>query len=171
MFIKNIKVFLTQYENYSKNDFLTLLKFANKGWFISHKLEKDFVLTLLLIKFWDKYPDLIFKGWTCLNKIYVPYFRLSEDLDFVINHEKWRTARKTLLRKYELDFIEDLKILWITLQSKIKADEYRLAMFTFQYNSIIDGTIQTIKIDISLKNNLQQKPIKWKIRSIYKDVI
>gem|GEM_PF-5399251 len=32
-------------------------------------------------------------------------------------------------------------------------------MFTFEYNSIINNSIQTIKIDISLKNNLQLKPV------------
>jgi len=171
MFINNIKKFLPQYNNFNRNDFLSILKYANDSWFVNLKLEKDFLLTIILIKFWNKYSDLIFKGWTCLNKIYFPYFRLSEDLDFVINHEKWRIARKTLLRKYENNFIEDLELLWLTLQSKKKADEYKLAMFTFEYNSTIDNTIQTIKIDISLKKNLQLNYVKWRIKSVYKDVL
>jgi hypothetical protein len=43
--------------------------------------------------------------------VYFPYFRLSEDLDFVINKEIGRTAIQTLLKKYEEDFIKDLSIL------------------------------------------------------------
>lgn len=171
MYIDNISTFLPKYADYSRNDLLAILKFANTNWFVNLKLEKDFILTLILIKFWEKYPNLIFKWGTCLNKIYFPYFRLSEDLDFVINHEKGRTARKTLLKQYETDFINDLGLLWLTLQSKKKADEYRLAMFVFEYESVIDNTIQTIKIDISLKRNLKLVPVKWQIKSTYKDVL
>jgi predicted nucleotidyltransferase component of viral defense system len=169
MFIKNIKKFLPSYENISEKDLLEILKISNKKDFDQFKFEKDFLLTLVLIKFWEKYPDLIFKGWTCLNKINFPYFRLSEDLDFVINHSKWATSRKTLLRTYENFFIDDLKLLWINLKSKSKSDQYKLAMFTFEYNSVINDSIQTIKIDISLKNNLVLPVISWRIQSIYID--
>ena len=44
-------------------------------------------------------------------------------------------------------------------------------MFTFEYNSIIDKSIQTIKIDISLKNKLQLEWVQWKIKSTYKNKI
>ncbi len=171
MYIEKIEKFLEKYENLDKKDFLLILKNSNNKQFILSKLEKDFLLTIILIKFWEKYPDLVFKGWTCLNKIYFPYFRLSEDLDFVINTDFGATARKTLLRKYEKLFIEDLEKLWIALQSKKKADEYRLAMFTFEYKSVLDLSIQTIKIDISLKSNLQLKPINLEIKAIYNDLV
>jgi hypothetical protein len=42
-------------------------------------------------------------------------------------------------------------------------------MFTFSYESIIDGSIQTIKIDISLKNNLILTPVSGLIRSTFQD--
>lgn len=169
MYIDNISSFLPAYSNYERNELLSIFRFANTKGFVTMKMEKDFLLTLILIKFWEKYEDLIFKWGTCLNKVYFPYFRLSEDLDFVINHEKGSTARKTLLRRYEKNFIEDLEVLWLQLQSKRKADEYRLAMFTFSYTSIIDESLQTIKIDISLKNNLLLPSIKGLIRSTFKD--
>ena len=171
MFIKNINKFLDKYNNINTSQFMKILSW-NNPWFDDYKLEKDFLLTLILIKFWEKYPDLIFKWWTCLNKIYFPYFRMSEDLDFVVNSDVWARARKTLLKDYENNFVEDLKILWINLrEEKTKFDSYKLAMFTFEYNSVINNSIQTIKIDISLKNNLQLKPVSWEIRSIYIDKI
>lgn len=166
MFINKINKFLDEYENIQKEDFLLILEKTNNTWFVSTKLEKDFLLTLILIKFWEKYPDLVFKWWTCLNKIYFPYFRLSEDLDFVINKDIWRTARQTLLKKYEKEFVADLSILWLKLkEERTKYDEHRLAMFTFEYNSIIDNSIETIKIDISLKNNLHLSIYPWEIKS------
>lgn len=171
MFIKNINKFLEKYQNINKTQFMKILSW-NNPWFDDYKFEKDFLLTLILIKFWDKYPDLIFKWWTCLNKIYFPYFRMSEDLDFVLNTDLWQTARKKLLKEYENNFVEDLKILWIKLrEERTKFDSYKLAMFTFEYNSVINNSIQTIKVDISLKNNLQLDPVPGEIRSIYIDKI
>jgi len=171
MYIKKINNFLKEYSNLSKEDYLNILKKSNKD-FPLDKVEKDFLLTIILIKFWQKYPDLIFKWWTCLNKVYFPYFRLSEDLDFVLNTDLWARARKTLLKEYENNFIEDLKILWINLrEERTKYDSYKLAMFTFEYNSIIDNSLQTIKIDISLKNKLYMQPFLWEIKSFFKDAV
>ena len=171
MFIKNINKFLGKYNNINKSQFMKVLSW-NNPWFDNYKLEKDFLLTLILIKFWEKYTNLIFKWWTCLNKIYFPYFRMSEDLDFVLNTDLWQSGRKKLLKDYENNFIEDLKILWINLkEERTKFDSYKLAIFTFEYKSVINNSIQTIKIDISLKNNLQLKPVLWEIRSIYIDKI
>lgn len=168
MYIGKINNFLEKYENIEKTTFLEILSNSNNKWFVSVLLEKDFILTMILIKFWEKYPNLIFKWWTCLNKIYFPYFRLSEDLDFVINTDFWCKARKTLLKQYENDFVEDLKILWLKLKDqRTKFDSYKLAMFTFEYNSIIDNSSQTIKIDISLKNNLKLAQKKWEIKSFF----
>lgn len=172
MFIEHINEFLPQYANLSKEEFLSILKKSNTGKFDEYKLEKDFLLTLILIKFWEKYPDLIFKGWTCLNKIYFPYFRLSEDLDFVINKELWRTARQTILKQYEKNFISDLKILDIKLKpERTKFDEHRLAMFVFEYESALDNSLQTIKIDLSLKQTLLLPSTQKPIIAMYKDSV
>jgi predicted nucleotidyltransferase component of viral defense system len=49
-------------------------------------LEKDYHLTRILHKIAGKnMPSLVFKGGTCLNKCYLGFYRLSEDLDFVFN--------------------------------------------------------------------------------------
>ena len=171
MFIKKMSKFLLGYENLNKWEFMKILSW-NNPWFDDYKFEKDFLLTLILIRFWENYPDLIFKWWTCLNKIYFPYFRMSEDLDFVLNVDISRNRRKKLLKKYENNFIEDLSILWLKIKDeRTKFDEHKLAMFTFEYNSVIDNSIQTIKIDISLKNTLQLNFFKWEIKSIYFDKI
>ena len=38
-------------------------------------------------------------------------------------------------------------------------------MYTFEYTSILDNSLQTIKIDISLKNNLQLDPVPKEIQA------
>jgi len=51
MFIEHIQEFLPQYSNLSKEEFLSVLKKSNTGNFDEFKLEKDFLLTLILIRF------------------------------------------------------------------------------------------------------------------------
>ncbi len=85
MFINKIHIFLPQYEDITIEQFLEILEISNTRKFDRFKFEKDFLLTLILIKFGEKYGDLVFKWGTCLNKVYFPYFRLSEDLDFVLD--------------------------------------------------------------------------------------
>ncbi|MBW7954956.1 nucleotidyl transferase AbiEii/AbiGii toxin family protein [Candidatus Gracilibacteria bacterium] len=170
MYIEKISDFLKDYQNIKKDEFIKIINLSNKKEFDIYKYEKDFLLTLILIKFGEKYPDLIFKGGTCLNKVYFPYFRLSEDLDFVLNTDLGARARKTLLKEYENNFIEDLKILGINLkEERTKFDSYKLAMFTFEYNSILNNSPQTIKIDISLKNKLYLPTFSGEIKSNFKD--
>ena len=172
MFIDRIATFLPQYQNRMKEDFLIMLRSVNSDSFFELKLEKDFLLTIILIKFGEKYSDLIFKWGTCLNKIYFPYFRLSEDLDFVLDVDLGRTARKTLLKEYEESFVEDLALLGLTLRDeRTKFDEYKLAMFTFEYQSAINNSLQTIKLDISLKWRLSLLPKGGKIQSIFIDSV
>lgn len=52
--------------------------------FTSNLIEKDYYCSLILQHFFDGATPLVFKGGTCLSKIYADFYRLSEDLDLVI---------------------------------------------------------------------------------------
>lgn len=67
MYIEKINNFLEKYKNLKKEEYVKMLNISNEKVFDIYKFEKDFLLTLILIKFWEKYPDLIFKWWTCLK--------------------------------------------------------------------------------------------------------
>ena len=56
-------------------------------------MEKDYYLTLILSRINELSDNLIFKGGTCLNKIYYSYYRLSEDLDFSMRLPDRATTR------------------------------------------------------------------------------
>ena len=67
----------------NKEDFIAAVELAaKKKGFLPLLMEKDYYLTLILSKMSQLSEGLIFKGGTCLNKIYFSYYRLSEDLDF-----------------------------------------------------------------------------------------
>jgi predicted nucleotidyltransferase component of viral defense system len=57
-------------------------------------LEKDYYLTMMLSQINTLGEDLVFKGGTCLNKIYYSYYRLSEDLDFTLKLPSDSPSRK-----------------------------------------------------------------------------
>ena len=65
-----------------------IIKLSDKTKFFPPLLEKDYHLTRILHKISEKsIKDLVFKGGTCLNKCYLGFYRLSEDLDFVFNQD------------------------------------------------------------------------------------
>ena len=76
-----------------KKQFTDLINIAvQRTGFRAHLLEKDYYLTLILSRINELSEDLIFKGGTCLNKIYYSYYRLSEDLDFSMRLPDYATT-------------------------------------------------------------------------------
>lgn len=47
-------------------------------------IEKDYYCSLVLQYFFRDDTSLVFKGGTCLGKVYADFYRLSEDLDLII---------------------------------------------------------------------------------------
>ncbi len=53
--------------------------------FVPRLIEKDYFCTVILQVLTTAGADLVFKGGTCLAKVHVGFYRLSEDLDFAIS--------------------------------------------------------------------------------------
>ena len=61
--------------------------------FTATLIEKDYYCSLILQYLFGSDTSLIFKGGTSLSKIHADFYRLSEDLDFVIPVH-WNTSRR-----------------------------------------------------------------------------
>jgi predicted nucleotidyltransferase component of viral defense system len=86
-----------------------IVKLSDKTKFFPQLLEKDYHLTRILHRISEKrIKDLVFKGGTCLNKCYLGFYRLSEDLDFVYNQDV-KNQSKAQIKK----ILDDLRILSI----------------------------------------------------------
>ena len=148
---------------------------AKKLKFSEDLLEKDYHLTRILHKISEKkIKDLVFKGGTCLNKCYLGFYRLSEDLDFVYNQDTKEMSKrqiKLILDKLRRELIGILDGLgfetskelgkgWKMLTSKFQPRIVGLEIIT-KYNSIINNSPQTIKLEISFRKKLR-KPTKRK---------
>ncbi len=139
-------------------------------------LEKDYHLTRILHKISEKKPkNLVFKGGTCLNKCYLGFYRLSEDLDFVYNQDVKNLSKsqvKKILNELRRQLIEILNELgletsnelgkgWKMLTSKEDPKIIGLEIIT-KYISLIDDSPQAIKLEISFRRKLR-KPTRMKI--------
>jgi len=130
---------------------------SNKTGFSTLMIEKDYYLTLLLSGINQELDEnLIFKGGTCLSKIYLDYYRLSEDLDFTmqIPDKNIRTIRSRIMKNMKI--INYLSKFDLKLDKKFNnggRNESRQYIYRFIYDSIINNQQGYIKLDISLRFN------------------
>ncbi len=146
-----------------------LERLSAKTGFSPRLLEKDYHLTRILHKISEKkIKDLIFKGGTCLNKCYLGFYRLSEELDFVYNQDVKNLTKlqiKRILNSLRRELIgildemgfktsKELGKGWKMLTSKEDPKIIGLEII-MTYDSMIDNSPQTIKIEISFRKKLR----------------
>ena len=143
----------------NKEEFIkTLERASKKKEFLLPLLEKDYYLTLILSGVHELSEDLIFKGGTCLNKIYYSYYRLSEDLDFSMKLPRYEATRgerrkciqpvKDKIKKFVESF--DLKIDDSVNPGRNESKQY---VYYFVYQSALRQVEAKIKFEIGLRYN------------------
>lgn len=143
----------------NKEEFIkTLERAAKKKEFLVPLLEKDYYLTLILSRVHELSGDLIFKGGTCLNKIYYVYYRLSEDLDFSMKLPRYKATRgerrkciqlvKDNIKKFAEQF--GMKIDESTDPGRNESKQY---IYHFIYQSALRPIEAKIKFEIGLRFN------------------
>ena len=143
----------------NREDFIKVLnQVAMQTGFLLPLVEKDYYLTLLLSRLHELSPDLIFKGGTCLNKIYFSYYRLSEDLDFSMRLPEYTTTRairRKCIKKVK-DNIEsfasqfDMRIEDVESAGRNESKQY---VFHFIYRSNVLPVEAKVKLEIGLRFN------------------
>jgi predicted nucleotidyltransferase component of viral defense system len=131
---------------------------ASATGFYAPLMEKDYYLTHILSQINDLCEDLIFKGGTCLNKIYYSYYRLSDDLDFSMRLPEYTTTRGNRRKSIQLvednieSFAEDLGF---RLEGAEKAgrNESKQYVYYFVYDPVTTPSEQAIKFEIGLRFN------------------
>ena len=151
---------------------------SSKIGFEQRLLEKDYYLTRILHKIAErKFESLVFKGGTCLNKCYLGFYRLSEDLDFVYNRDISKffanQTRKLFseLKNMFFDILESLNLKinkklgdgWKMLTAKIPQKFIGLELIA-SYASFMDNSEQRVKIEISFRKKLIKPTIQKSIK-------
>jgi len=143
----------------NKDEFIKSLERASrKKGFLMPLIEKDYYLTLILSRVYELSEDLIFKGGTCLNKVYYVYYRLSEDLDFSMalpQYEVTRGQRRKCIRpvKDKIEKFVGQFGMRIDDAGNPGRNESKQYIYYFVYQSALREVEAKIKFEIGLRFN------------------
>lgn len=129
---------------------------ASSSGFGAPVVEKDYYCSLVLCDLTEPFQQgLVFKGGTCLSKVHANFYRLSEDLDFVISMEPEAPRSRRRSR------IGPLKEHFSALAARVRCFELSGAltgfnrskqyMGSFSYRSLVTGRSESIKVEVGLR--------------------
>jgi predicted nucleotidyltransferase component of viral defense system len=126
--------------------------------FTATLIEKDYFCSLVLQYVFDGATSLVFKGGTCLNKVYVDFSRLSEDLDFVIPvaADTTRHQRRAAMKAIK-SMVENLPTIvpGVDISEAFEGhNESRQYIGYLEYRSAVIDKLETIKVEIGLREPL-----------------
>lgn len=126
--------------------------------FVARLIEKDYFCSVLLSCLAPLDAGLVFKGGTCLAKVYADFYRMSEDLDFVI------PSRSDISRKESSSRVTDLKAVIAELpailpvfrinQPLTGANASTQYLAVIEYTSVNTGEQETIKLEVAQREPL-----------------
>jgi len=159
-----------------KNKLKDIINFiAGKQGFRPAIIEKDYHLTRILNAVNEHLSrDIIFKGGTLLNKAYLNYHRLSEDLDFSYSSDidiSTRGKRSKAISSIREKMPSFLSFLGLTSDDPEgkgfnNSTQY---LFNLQYQSIIMKHEEGIKFEISLRQPSFLPPTIVQVKHFYQD--
>jgi predicted nucleotidyltransferase component of viral defense system len=143
---------------------------AARTGFSQRLVEKDYFCTLMLAYLSSAAPELVFKGGTCLAKVHATFYRLSEDMDFVIPvaEDAPRSERSRLavgVKKVAAELHLTLPV--FSVREKLKgANRSTQYVGSFAYESPTGGDEETIKLEVGLREPLVNPVLRRPARSV-----
>jgi predicted nucleotidyltransferase component of viral defense system len=158
--------FLQAAEDWLKDEELfrqSLERTARDYGFAAELIEKDVFSSLVLAVLATNTPEsVLFKGGTCLSKVYMDFYRLSEDLDFSITVplESSRAERRRLMKPVQAlcerlpEYCPQLSV----VDPMSGANQSRQYIQTLGYRSSITGGTARIKLEFGLREPILITP-------------
>ncbi len=155
---------------------LAIRQTATRTGFLPSLIEKDYYCSLILKSIFSvNNHSLIFKGGTLLNKVFVGFYRLSEDLDFSVS------VKDDMNRKTKSELMKPIKMILEDLVNEIDELSFRTSFrgynnssqynVCFEYESISSGKKDTVLLDIGLREEILKPPVKLKAQTLITDSI
>jgi len=142
-----------------KEEFLKILERSSaQTGFPLRLLEKDYYITVFLSGINELSNGLVFKGGTCLSKIYYSYYRLSEDLDFTLiipGNNVTKAVRRNAIKPIKEKIRPFLKNSGMSIKNLDKAghNESTQYIYYLSYDSVVLNREETLKLEIGLRFN------------------
>ena len=121
-------------------------------------ITKDYYVTVILYLLRDM-DGIYFKGGTALQKVFLNYSRLSEDVDFTVTGDIYKIKREITKA------VETCGLFKKISQDKEVDDFLRLVVHYDNFS----GEEDTVFIDLNKRAKLLKKPEKHKISHFYKE--
>ena len=126
--------------------------------FPTRLIEKDYFCTVILQHLAEAESGLVFKGGTCLAKVHAGFYRLSEDLDFVIPtpvgaSRAERSRRAAALKPTVAEIARRLPGLHV-VTGLAGANSSMQYVGVIGYTSLLGRQEDTIKLEVGLREPL-----------------
>jgi len=135
-------------------------------------IEKDYFCTVLLQYLYDQ-PDspLIFRGGTCIGKVYADFYRLSEDLDFMISTPpeasiSVRQKRMAPVKEWVRQIPEEMSILTLAEDFTGHNSSRQYVAYVTYPSVFLSEEAARIKIEVGLREMPLMPPAQMKARTL-----
>jgi len=137
----------------------TVVRFTSQvTTFTPRLVEKDYFSTVLLEYLLAASDRLVFKGGTCLAKVHAHFYRLSEDLDFVVpmpvDTPRAKRSKQTVPLKEAIAKLPDRVPFFRVVAPLTGANNSMHYNAVICYTSPSGGREETIKIEVGLREPL-----------------
>lgn len=138
-------------------------------------IEKDYFCSLLLGHLAGGDYGIVFKGGTCLAKVHADFYRLSEDMDYVVPmapdaSRSQRSRRAAPLKTAILDLSKGLPCFRV-VEPLTGANSSLQYTAVVGYSSRIDGREETIKFEVGLREPLLQDACNRRAATVLVDPV
>ncbi len=138
--------------------------------FAPRLIEKDYFCSVILEALAEADVPLVFKGGTCLAKVYSGFFRLSEDLDFSIPTapESTRGVRSRAIAPIKAivdrlpNGIPGIELL-VPVAGHNASTQYNA---TLGYRSLLVSRTETIQLEIGLREPILTPPARAQVHTL-----
>ena len=124
--------------------------------FSARLVEKDYYCSMILREFAGVLEQgLVFKGGTCLGKVHMSFYRLSEDLDFALPMETSarRSDRRAKIEPFKGRFAAlPARLSRVRIADPLKGFNLsKQYIGRYSYRSVLTGDDESIKVEVSLR--------------------
>jgi hypothetical protein len=156
--------------------FRAAVRFTSQVTTFSPRLvEKDYSSTVLLEYLSVATDGIVFKGGTCLAKVHAHFYRLSEDLDFVIpmpaDAPRARRSKRAAAIKVAVARLPDQLPFFRVIAPLTGANNSMHYNAVLGYTSLTGGREETIKIELGLREPLLMPPHAGTAQTILLDPV
>ena len=143
--------------------------------FTPRLIEKDYFCSVILRHLTEAGAGLVFRGGTCLAKVHAGFYRLSEDLDFLIatpvDASRADRSRQATTAKRVIAAIGD-RVPGLKVLSALRgANDSRHYAAVIGYASLLGPQEETIKIEVGLREPLLMPEMQGEVRTLLLDPV